>query len=44
MEEDRFMTLHGLTSPQMYKLVKKYLSGMQWSGCLGGLDLLIACL
>lgn len=45
MEEDIFMTLHREPDafPWTCKLVKTYLAGTQWSGCLGGLDLLIVC-
>lgn len=45
MEEDRFMTMQRQPDPfpRTCKLVKTYLAGMQWSGCLGGLDLLIVC-
>lgn len=45
-EDDRFMTLQREPDafPWTCKLVKTYLAGMQWSGRLGGLDLLIVCL
>lgn len=40
------MTLHREPDafPQTCKSGKTYLAGTQWSGCLGGLDLLIVCL
>lgn len=46
MEEDIFMTLQREPEafPWIGKLAKAYLAGMQWSGCLGGMDLLTACL
>lgn len=46
MEEDIFMTLQREPEafPWIGKLAKAYLAGMPWSGCLGGMDLLTACL